>query len=190
MKFLNLIKGFLNFYDFSPVITLSNQLNQIHQNFESVYITDSSFISLTSSTIGGSILISTIYSYVLIETTQFISCIANSMDSIAFSGGGIYFKSIEGSITLNKVCGYQCYGYSHGQLLYHYTKTTNKNQLFYLSINKCAPNYSNSRFSSFWLNNGIQKISNINSSFNEAYHHSSLSIRDQNSFDLKFSNFY
>ena len=112
------------------------------------------------------------------------------MDSNGFSGGGIYFNSIEGSIILNKVCGYQCYGYAHGQLLYHYTKSTNKNQLFYLSINKCAPNTLTTRHSSFWLYKGIQEISNINSSFNEVYHHSSLVVRDHYSFLMKYSNFY
>jgi len=92
------------------------------------------------------------------------------------SGGAINF--ISSSSYLGMICASRCSASSY----YHfaYLKTSQMNQVEYLSISNCSP--STTGFYSIWSQSGYQRFDNSNSSMNNAYAYSSIYLHHPFSF--------
>jgi hypothetical protein len=114
---------------------------------QSVYISNSLFKSITSSSQGGALCCSTSVEYLLIESTSFFSCKTSGQ-----RGGAIYFTNQNnGQCVLYEVCGYDCCttytsDSSYGQFVYSRMRsiTSCKNHVNYSSISCCVSENSNS----------------------------------------------
>jgi hypothetical protein len=132
----------------------------------SVYVLNSLFSSITSSSPGGA-LHSTSTKYFLVKLSSFFSCKTSS------NGGAIFFQnSGSGQYVLYGVCGYDCCstGGSSGQFSYNevYNVASSKNYINYSSISRCVGEIS-SPFYMICHHYGTHCYPSVNMSMNKCY---------------------
>jgi len=132
-----------------------------------LYISNSLFLSITSTSEGGALYSSNSVKYLLIESTSFFSCKTSGHK------GAIYFYHSSGESVLHEVCGYDCASTSgyHNQFAHIqvYDTTTSKNYINYSSIVCCVNEISSSNYI-FYLCYGKICCPSVNSSMNRCYY--------------------
>jgi hypothetical protein len=134
-----------------------------------VHVSNCLFESITSGSNGGALFCSTSVTYLLVESSSFISC--KTSDS---NGGAIYFKNTNnGESVLYEVCGYDCYSTrtsSDGQFSYIYVNNgiSSKNYVNYSSITRCVIDNSGSYYMLYHYYGNICCPS-VNISMNKCY---------------------
>jgi hypothetical protein len=168
--------------DFFPGTSSNNYNYQTYSSRQSlsgtnVHVSNSLFISITSTSNGGAFY-STSISCLLFESTSFFSCKSSGQ-----FGGNIYFSNTgSGQCVLYKVCGYDCYSTStdgsYGQfaLIRMKNDATSKNYINYSSIVRCVNGNSNTHYM-LCLEYGKNCCPSVNSSNNKCYHSSGISCR-------------
>jgi hypothetical protein len=140
----------------------------------SVHVSNCLFRSTSSTVDGGALYCSNSVTYLLVESSSFISCKTSSDE-----GGAIYFRNSDGECVLHKVCGYDCCstntGYSYGQFVYTYVSNTasSKNYVNYSSIVRCVNEISGS-YTIMPLGRGNVFCPSINSSMNKCGYYSGI----------------
>jgi hypothetical protein len=110
------------------------------------HVSNCLFRSITSSSHGGALSCTSV-TYLLVDSTSFISCKTSSD-----KGGGIYFYNSAGQCVLDKVCGYDCFStytgtsYDHFAHIYVMNGPSSKNYMNYSSIVQCVKMDSNSMY--------------------------------------------
>jgi hypothetical protein len=110
-----------------------------------VYVSSCLFRFITSS-VNGSALSCTSVTYLLVESTSFISCSTSNQ-----YGGAIYFSNSGGQCAFHEVCGYDCCSTYTSKLFGQFVFTSvnnaisSKNYLNYTSITRCMNQISNSQ---------------------------------------------
>jgi hypothetical protein len=139
-----------------------------------VYVSNCLFRSITSSVNGGA-LYSTSITYLLIESTSFVSCKTSSD-----SGGAVFFQNGGSQCVLHEVCVFDCYSTYTGTYSYYqfaYIEVNNaassKNYVNYSSIVRCVNERYESRYMVHLINGKICCPS-INISLNKCYHLSAI----------------
>jgi hypothetical protein len=160
-----------------------------------VYFSNCLFRSISSGSNGGALYCSSSVTYLLVESTSFISCKTSSIN-----GGAIYFYNSGGECVLHEVCGYDCYstytsGTSQGQFAYInvYNAASSKNYLNYSSIVRCVNENSNSDHMMRFYNGKICCPS-VNISMNKCQWYTGITcnpLKDSNSItcSLTYSSF-
>jgi hypothetical protein len=132
-----------------------------------LYISNSLFLSITSTSEGGALYSSNSVKYLLIESTSFFSCKTSN------HYGAIYFYHSSGESVLNEVCGYDCSSTSgnHHQFAYIqvYDTATSKNHINYSSIVRCVNEISSSHYI-FYPCYGKICCPSVNLSMNKCYY--------------------
>jgi hypothetical protein len=110
--------------------------------------------SITSSSNGGALFCSTSISYLLVESTSFISCKTSA------SGGAIYFQNTNnGQSVLHEVCGYDCCttnsNYYQFDCIVVKNDILSKNYVNYSSISRCVNENANAYQFSYHTNGKI-----------------------------------
>jgi hypothetical protein len=156
----------------------------------SVYVSNCLFISITSTSDGGALSCTSV-TYLLIESTSFISCKTSSQ-----YGGAIYFDNSSGQCVLHEVCGYDCcstytgtYTYSQFAHISVNNAITSKNYVNYSSISRCVIEISRSHYS-LRLSNGKICCPSVNISMNKCYWYPGIycqPFKDSNSFTCSIS---
>jgi hypothetical protein len=161
--------------DYFPATNL-NYLNsqtytsRLNPSDSSIYVSNCLFKSITSSSNGGALYV-TSATYFLVESTTFFSCKTSSSQ-----GGAIYFSNTgSGQSVLHEVCGYDCCttyssGYSHYQFGYICVSNaiSSKNNFNYSSITRTVNENSNS-WHVLRLNYGKNCCPSINISLNKCH---------------------
>ena len=188
--FLNLQYSFFEYFLINPnLIIYQNYSRQINFLTNS-YITNCFFYSLNFlSGSGGAIFYKNILINLLIDNSHFENCSANNF------GGAISFQcSTGGNLILDKVCSNSCYlqetyWTDGGQFLYG--SVFKNGTLNLTSYSKSCPisKFNNKQESILLLIGGIQKITQINSSYNLVYRFSGIALNSNLNY-IKFSNFY
>ena len=136
-------------------------------------------ISIVSSNDhGGAIYILNTVVSLNINDTTFFDCKSNGQ------GGAIYFNNGLHS-SLLRVCALYCKGSNINLGQFSFIKTNNNNNVEYVSISRCYNGWS-----SIYLENGIQYITNINSSRNINSRHSGICYWNPNSMYTIHCTFY
>jgi hypothetical protein len=132
-----------------------------------VYVLNSLFKSITSTSNGGALYCSSSVKYLLIESTSFFTCKTSS------GGGAIYFSNTgNGQCVLYKVCGNDCCTTSTSDYQFSYIYVQNipssKNYISYSSVSRCVNENSGSEYT---MRNNYGKIyfPSINVSMNKCY---------------------
>jgi hypothetical protein len=140
----------------------------------SVYVSNCLFISFTSGSDGGALSLTSV-TYLLIESTSFISCKTSSD-----YGGAIYFSYSSGQCVLHEVCGYDCcstytgtYSYSQFAHIVVNNAVTSKNYVNYSSISRCVSVNSYSHYS-LCNSNGKICCPSVNISMNKCHWYSGI----------------
>jgi hypothetical protein len=132
----------------------------------SVYVSNCLFGSITSSGNGGALSCTSV-TYLLVESTSFISCSTSGQ-----LGGAIYFSNSDGQCVLYKVCCYDCCSTytstSNGQFVFTVVNNviSSKNYVNYTSITRCINQISDSH-SVLDLRNGRICCPSVNMSMNK-----------------------
>jgi hypothetical protein len=109
-----------------------------------VYVSNCLFRFITSSGNGGSLSCTSV-TYLLVESTSFVSCSTSGE-----LGGAVYFSNSGGQCSLHEVCGYDCCSTytstSYGQFVHISVKNaiSSKNYVNYTSITCCMNQISDS----------------------------------------------
>jgi hypothetical protein len=159
----------------------------------SVYISNCLFRFITSSCNGGALSCTSV-TYLLVESTSFISCSTSGQ-----YGGSVYFSNSGGQCALHKVCGFDCCSTytsrSDGQFAHISVNNaiSSKNYVNYTSITRCMNQISTSHFV-LDLRDGKICCPSVNMSMNKCPHASGifcLPFTDSNSFtsSLTYSSF-
>ena len=158
-----------NFFYFYDEIADDNNCNSRFVNINgNCYINKCYFTISTVNDHGGAIKILSSINKLLIQECTFYECTITGGN---YYGGAIcYIVTISGNCILDKVCANSCYysnggGYS-GQFSYIKTSLDNRNEFYYGTISKCAPNLNFQRVCSFYLCDGKQICKNLNVSNN------------------------
>jgi hypothetical protein len=152
-----------------------------------LYIFNCLFRSVTSSNYGGAFYCTSV-TYLLVESSSFLSCRTNAQ-----CGGAIYFSN--GQCVLDGVCGYDCYSTYTTSPQYQFAyicvndATSNKNNVNYSSIVRCVNGRPESYYTLglFW---GKICCQSVNISMNECLHHSGIyctPYKDSNSVTCSIS---
>jgi hypothetical protein len=158
-----------------------------------VYVSNCLFRFITSSGNGGALSCTSI-TYLLVESTSFVSCSTSSE-----YGGAVYFSNSGGQCALHKVCGYDCCSTytsrSYSQFVHTSVKNviSSKNYVNYTSISRCMNQISDSHFV-LCLGNGKICCPSVNMSMNKCPYASGIYCQpfiDSNSFtgSLTYSSF-
>jgi hypothetical protein len=133
----------------------------------SVYVLNCLFNKFTSGSYGGALYF-TSATYLLIESSSFISCKTSSSQ-----GGAVYFSNSGGQCVFHSVCGNDCCstyssGFSSGQFAYMSVNSgaLSKNYFNYSSITRCVNENTNSEYN-LNLNNGKICCPSTNISLNK-----------------------
>ena len=160
-------------------LSISNILNY--------FIYDSVFEYLLSTSTGGAISLVDKYVRLLIENSKFYFCV-----TVTTTGGGIYFSSSTGSLTINKIISSYCYSsnaaLSSGQFLYSFTRQGFINQFILSSIQFCSSNFGLKQ-SPIYFKSGFQKLSSDNISYNHNNIYSILYSESSSTFEAKYCSF-
>jgi hypothetical protein len=159
----------------------------------SVYVSNCLFRFVASSGNGGALSCTSV-TYLLVESTSFISCSTGSQ-----YGGAIYFSNSGGQCALYKVCGYDCCSTytsrSDGQFVFTTVNDaiSSKNYVNYTSITRCMNQISNS-FHVLCLYYGKICCPSVNMSMNKCSYASGIYCQpftDSNSYtsSLTYSSF-
>jgi hypothetical protein len=182
-----------DYFTGSPTSTLSNEYRtQQTSSDTSVYLLNCFFRSITSSSDGGALYCSTSVSYLLVESTSFLSCKTSADD-----GGAIFFYNTgSGQCVLNWVCGYDCCSTYTGTVssLGQFSRiemnnvATSKNYVNYSSIVRCVKDNSNA-YCTIRQYYGKICYPSVNVSMNKCYHRTFLCCpsTDSNSVTCSFS---
>jgi len=165
-----------DFFPGSPTTNYNSQTYNSHQysSSTSVYVSNSLFQSITTTSDGGAIYCSSSVTYFLVESSSFFSCTINNT-----WGGGICFYSYKnGQYALYKVCGYDCYSIysgSNGQFAWMRVNDTLsiKNYVNYSSISRCVNEKSGHSYSLF-LRFGKICCPSVNISMNKCQHYTGI----------------
>ena len=138
--------AWIDFYNSAQPTPINKQTytSGFSTSSQSVYISNSLFKSITSSSQGGALCCSTSVEYLLIESTSFFSCKTSSGN-----GGAIYFSNENnGQCVLHEICGYDCCTTSgdKGQFTWIFANNaaSSKNYFEYSSIARCVSESSSS----------------------------------------------
>jgi hypothetical protein len=160
-----------DFFEVSEPTPNKQQLYTSRQtpSVSSVYILDCLFNDFTSTSgSGGALYCNTSVTYLLVESSSFFSCKANSQ------GGAIYFSNSGGQSVLHKVCGYDCCTIS-SYYQFAYISVNNiissKNYFNHSSISRCV---KSNAYYMLRLDNGKVCCLSINMSMNNCYRFSAL----------------
>ena len=191
MKFLNLFL-LKDFYFIELNKTLNNYLclnSFTNYNFNKDILINFCFFNyLTNSNgFGGAIFLNSSNSLdIIINYCSFFQCSSSNY------GGAISILSINGSSLLSKVCGSECYTSlpsSLAQFSFFNSKLSFLNILNYISVYKSAPNHLILRAYPIRCYEGIQNVSNLNSTSNNLNTHSGFVTIKPSSFNSIFCNF-
>jgi hypothetical protein len=164
--------------DYFSGATLTNLNSQTYTSKQTpsntyIYVLNCLFGSITSTGHGGALYCSSSVTYLLIESTSFISCKASGGN-----GGAIYFyNQNNGQCVLNKVCGYDCCMIDYNNYnvdfvcIYVNNGVSSKNYINYSSLSRCVNTNSNGWYT-MYLYNGKICFPSVNSSMNKNYGHS------------------
>ena len=183
--------SFESIFNLKPNFILENYNINFQNYYENILILNCYFFQLNSNSNGGAI---NIISNLIIKL-MILTCSFNKCTSISY-GGAIYLNSqINGSFLITKTCGYFCYnngGHGISGQFCEIISNDLKYNIFDLnSITKCSPNIDSIlRWTSIRINNGIQIINNINSSFNYLNAQSGFWYQNSNSLISKFNTFF
>jgi hypothetical protein len=193
MSFLKHIRTAWNdFFEGSPTTTLVPKEYTSRQtpSVANVYVSNCLFNGCSSSSDGGALYCSTSVTYLLVESSSFLSCKTSSR-----YGGAIYFSNSGGECVLHKVCGNDCHstytsGSSNGQFAYIYVKDTasSKNYVNYSSVVRCVNDISTSWYT-LRIYNGNVCFPSVNVSMNKCAYRSGIyvtSFTDSNSVTCSF----
>jgi len=151
-----------SFSDFFPGYSASQETysSRFSVTSDDHYIFNSFFMTSYSSN-GGAIYYSCSSNRILIEESTFYYCNCTGY------GGAVYIAS-SNSFVLHKSCGKNCRVSSDS----HFIDSTSSNthRYIYVSVDNCPNDYCGTHFS-FRIANGIQVISNLNSSDNKVPYH-------------------
>jgi hypothetical protein len=154
----------INSQTFSLRQTLSNT---------GVYVSNCLFESIASSGDGGALSCTSV-TYLLVESTSFISCSTSGQN-----GGAVYFSNSGGQCVLDGVCGFDCCSTytsnSRGQFVCTSVNNviSSKNYINYTSITRCMNQISGSH-GVLYLVNGKICCPSINMSMNKCPHASGI----------------
>ena len=153
------------------------------------WIHDSYFSLINGLNHGSSIFVNNIaFVHFMIERSYFTSCTTSTLN-----GGAIHFNSPSGSIIIERTCSIMCRITSsttaRGQFAYLRTANYKTNSLNSVSVSFCSP-ISVTSHSALYLEGGIQKISSLNSSFNNANTVSGFQTHSGTSCNIVFSTFF
>jgi hypothetical protein len=158
-----------------------------------VYVSNCLFRFITSSGDGGALSCTSV-TYLLVESTSFISCSTSGQ-----KGGAVYFSNSGGQCVLHGVCGFDCCSTytttSYGQFVFTSVNNviSSKNYVNYTSITRCMNQISGSHYI-LYLVNGKICCPSINTSMNKCPYASGircLPFTDSNSYtsSLTYSSF-
>jgi hypothetical protein len=155
--------------DYFPTVTLNNLHSQTYSSRQTpsntgVHVLNCLFRTITSSNDGGALYCSTSVTYLLIESTSFISC------KTSLNGGAIHFSNANGQCVLYEVCGYDCSTTNNYRTQFVYTLVKNgissKNYINYSTISRCV-NENSDAWYLLLLNNGKICCPSVNISMNK-----------------------
>jgi hypothetical protein len=158
-----------------------------------VYVSNCLFRFTTSSGNGGALSCTSV-TYLLIESTSFISCSTSGQN-----GGAVYFSNSRGQCALHRICGFDCCSTytsrSDGQFVFTSVNNaiSSKNYVNYTSITRCMNQISTSHHV-LCLFYGKICCPSINISMNKCPHSSGIYCQpfiDSNSYtsSLTYSSF-
>ena len=181
---LFLIFLFFDFYENDNNLTIYNKINnQIILLENDYFIHFCQFQNLSLLTGNGG----AIYYYTFIKTQLLIEfCIFYKCNTILNGkGGALYLDCINGSIVLNKLCGYECFTSNTSSFQFSFSSSSLKNFGFYLSISYCSPNSLGFHCCSRFLN-GISISKYHNYSYNTILEDTPTLSFNTYSLDLSF----
>jgi hypothetical protein len=146
---------------------------QLSLSATNVYVINCLFRSITSGSSGGALSCTSSVTYLLVESSSFLSC-----KTSGYSGGAIYFVNTgSGQCVLQGICGYDSCTTGSSDGVFSYIKVKNdasyKNYFNFSSISRCVNEYSNS-----WLmlrqEYGKIYCPSVNISMNKCSHRSAI----------------
>jgi hypothetical protein len=157
-------------------------------SYTNVYVLNSLFRSISTTSAGGALYCSNSVTYLLVESSSFFSCNTTS------HGGAIYFVNTgSGQSAYYKVCGYDCCstGGNYGQFSYNEVcnVVSSKNYINYSSIVRCGTEISDPHYV-FCHHRGTHLYPSVNMSMNKCYSRSgiySYPYKDSNPFACSIS---
>ena len=182
MLFLNFL--FINnFYPDSSFNKIENFNDRLLISEGNLFIFNCFFNSLSLVDSGGSIYISSNnLNIIFIENCIFYNLNCNS------HGGAIYLNIPSGESFIYKSCGFNCSSKGDDHFSYINTHNSKNNQFYLNSISQCSPFFIGIHFPITFLN-GLQAISNLNSSNNKINYHSGCGLYSYNKTEISFSTF-
>ena len=175
--FIHILFFFIHsrFSDFFPEYSCAFSVSNPPTNY---HMFDCFFSTITRNANGGVLYFDASNVHLVVEYCTFDSII--SIGSTR-QGGAIYCSSTTSGSAFSKICAYNCSCgtttssyYGDGQFSYIKTDPNKINKMFQVSISFSASKSNFWRRYGFYLNDGIQEINNLNSSYCSGYTTSSF----------------
>jgi hypothetical protein len=186
--------GWNEYFTVSPTTTLSGGEYGSQRSYTSgsVYVSNCLFNRITSGSYGGALSCSSSMTYLLVESSSFLTC-----RTTAQYGGALFFDNTgSGQCVLHEICGFDCCStYTSGNPYYQFAyifvnnAASSKNYINYSSIVRCVNVNSNSHYT-IRLQYGKVCCPSVNISMNECQYYSGIYSnprQDPNSFTGLFS---
>jgi len=124
--------------------------------------------------------------FLVIERSAFSYCQTGADD-----GGALYYHSNDGGMALQSVCAFHCYTEAgKGQFCWAKVGFDEKISMNIVAIQECAPaTVFGTRYSPISFTNGNISLKNFNSSKNQVFQYSCLSVENMRSFNITFCSF-